>query len=169
MSQFRARAGTYAASAMTSTYAIQSYPTQTDQQNYPWLVASPSEMFRPYDAITRGGLSGLRRQIGKWNGAWYFAALTPLMFNYVQQTLFPTDGINELMTIVTYTARQGWVCLNLYGHLNEPQEFGQTRPRGLLLTDVKLIDFDEGVVVGYLGGDFSADFNADFDRGGIPA
>lgn len=168
MSQFRARAGTYNASDMTSAYAIENYAIQSDQRTYPWIIATPSEMFREFDAQTRGGLDGTLRNIGKWNGSWYFGALTPMMFEYVQATLFPTNGVNEALTVVTYTVKRGWVCLNIQAHLLEPAEFGTTKPRGQVLTNVRLIDFNEGNEADS-GGDFNSDFNSDFNLGGIPA
>lgn len=166
MAQFRARAGTYDASDMTSTYNIQDYPVQSDQRNYPWIIATPSEMFREFDAQTRGGLDGTLRNIGRWNGSWYFGALTPLMFDYVQDTLFPTDGVNETLTIVTYTVKRGWVCLNVQAHLIDPTDTGSTRPRGQLLTNVRLIDFTEGTEADS-GGGFSSGFSSGFSIGGI--
>lgn len=167
MSQFRARTGTHNASDMTSAYNIQDYPIQTDQRTYPWIVASQSELFREFDAVTGGGLSGTRRQIGKWNGAWFFGALTPLMFAHVKSTLFPTDGLNEQLTIVTYIVKRGWTALNIYAHLNEPAEFGQTRPRGQVLTNVRLIDFDEGTLADS-GGGYSTGYSSGYPTGGIP-
>lgn len=167
MSQFRARAGTYSASDMTSTYNIEDYPIQSDQLTYQWLIAAPSEMFREFDAQTRGGLDGTIRNIGKWNGSWYLGGLTPLMFDHVQDTLFPTDGVNEALTIVTYTVKRGWICLNIQGHLLEPADFGTTKPRGKLLTSVRLIDFNEGTEADS-GGGFSFGFSSGFDIGDIP-
>lgn len=167
MSQFRARPGTYNASDMTSTYNIDDYPIQSDQQTYQWLIATPSELFREYDAQTGGGLDGTVRNIGRWNGSWYFGGLTPLMFDYVQATLFPTDGVNEALTIVTYTAKRGWVCLNIRAHLLEPADYGTTQPRGKLLTSVRLIDFNDGVEA-VSGGEFTSEFTSEFVHGGIP-
>jgi hypothetical protein len=166
MTQFRARAGTYNASDMTSTYAIEGYPIQADQRNYPWLIATPSELFREFDAQTRGGLDGTVRNIGRWNGSWHFGALTPLMFAYVQTTLFPTNGVNEALTLVTYTAKRGWVCLNVQAHLLEPADYGTTKPRGQLLTNVRLIDFTEGVEADS-GGAYSSAFSNAYDIGGV--
>lgn len=166
MSQFRARAGTYDASDMTSTYAIEDFAIQSDQRNYPWLIVTPSELFREFDAQTGGGLDGTVRNIGKWNGSWHVAALTPLMFDYVQDTLFPTDGVNEALTIVTYTAKRGWKCLNIRAHLLEPPDFGTTKPRGMLLTNVRLIDFFDGDEADS-GGGYSSGFSSGYDIGGL--
>lgn len=168
MSDFRARVGTHNASDMTSTYDVDAFPIQADQRNYAWHIATPSELFREFDAQTGGGLSGLRRNIGKWNGSWYFGGVTPLMFDYVQTTLFPTDGANEWLTIVTYVAKRGWKCFNIYAHLNELAEVGETRPRGQLMTNVRLIDFDEGTEANS-GGEFTSEFTSEFMHGGIPA
>ncbi len=166
MSEFRARVGTHPASTMTSAYNVQDYPIQADQRTYPWLIATPSEMFREFDAQTRGGLDGTVRNMGRWNGSWYFGGLTPLMFDYVQDTLFPTDGVNEALTIVTYTVKRGWVCLNIQAHLIDPTDTGDTRPRGQLLTNVRLIDFNEGVEAAS-GGAYSSAYSSAYDIGGV--
>ena len=168
MPKFRIRAGTWDASDMTDTYDVENFPVQTDQRNYPWFIVTPSELFRELDATTEGGLDGTIRKIGNWNGSLYFAALTPLMSDYVQATIFPTDGTNEVLTIAIYNAKRGWVCLNGNGHFLEPVDFGESRPRGQFLKAVRLIDFDEGVEADS-GGDFNSDFNSDFNLGGIPA
>lgn len=168
MSEFRARAGTWDAADMTSAYNLQDYPIQSDQRNYPWIIASPSELFREFDAQTGGGLDGTIRNIGRWNGAWYLGALTPLMFDYVQDTLFPADGVNEALTIVTYTVKRGWLCLNIQAHLLEPADFGTTKPRGQLLTNVKLIAFNEGTEADS-GGSHSLAHNISHNIGGVPA
>lgn len=166
MSAFRYRAGTYPANQMTSAYNVESFPMQSDQRNYPWKIITPSEMARRYDARTGGGLDGTVRFIGSWNLRWYFTAITPLMLDYVLDTMFPTDGVNEVCTIVTYTARDGWICLNATAHFVEPADAGESKPRGLFLHGV-YIEFDEGTIAG-TGGDFNSDFSSDFYIGGIP-
>lgn len=168
MIEYRARTGIHNASDMTNTYAISAYPRQSDQRNYPWMIVTPSEQFNPYDAITDGGLSGTRRAIGKWNGSWFFATATPLMIDHVVSTLFPTDGVNEWLTIVTYTAQYGWQCLNIYAHFNV-LEFGQSRPRGQVLRNVRLIDFTDGTIANSGGAYDASAYDSGYDTGGIPS
>lgn len=169
MSAFRIRAGTYAASTMTSTYNVRSFAVQTDQLN-PWFSpVTPSERWRQYDAQTEGGLSGLRRFIGKWNGSWYFNAITPGQVDYLRTTLFPTDGVNEDVTIVTYADGFGWICVQCTAHWNDPVTASGSQPTSQRLQDFRM-DFDEGVLVGAdSGSDFNSDFSDDFGTQGIPA
>jgi hypothetical protein len=162
----RIRAGTHTASDMTSTYDVAAFPIQADQRNYLWRVVTPTEMAREFDAQTEGGLDGTRRNIGYWNGSIYLMACTPLMHEYVRQTLFPTNGVNEALTIVIYTVKRGWVCLQVDGHLNELSEVGENHPQARFLEAVRLIDFDNGVL--NTGGGFSSGFSSGFDLGGIP-
>lgn len=166
MSAFRIRAGTYPANAMTSTYNVESFPIQADQRNYPWKIITPSEMARQFDAITEDGGDGTSVAIGRWNLRWHFTALTPLMIDYVLDTIFPTNGLNEAVTIVTYTARMGWICLNINAHWREPAETGESKPRGGFLHGPYL-DFDDGVVA-YSGGGYSLGYSSGYDIGGIP-
>lgn len=166
MANNRLRVGTYNATQMTSTYDIDDWTVQSDQRNAPWRIVSPSENFREFDAVTEPGLDGTRRMIGGWNGAWYFPAITPLMFDYVRNTYFPTDGVNETMTIVTKTV-YGWKCFNIEAHLNLFADVGESRPRGNLMKATRLIDFTDGAL--NTGGGFKADaFTSGFDIGGIP-
>ncbi|MAS33544.1 MAG: hypothetical protein CL610_06030 [Anaerolineaceae bacterium] len=168
MSAYRIRTGTHPASDMTSTYNVRAFPEQTDQ-HVPWFSpVTPSEMFRQYDAQTPGGLDGTRRFLGRWNGSWYFNALSPGQIDYIQTAFFPDNGVNQQLTIVTYVVRKGWVCLNVYGHFNEPADAGSSRAGSGQMEGLRLIDFDEGVIANS-GGDFNSDFNSDFSKGGIPA
>jgi hypothetical protein len=169
MSAFRIRTGTQVASAMTSAYNVRAFTVQSDQLN-PWFSpVSPSERWRQYDSQTSGGLSGLRRFIGKWNGAWMFNAITPGQVEYLRTTLFPTDGVNEAVTIVTYADGFGWVCIQCNAHWNDPVTASGSRPGSQRLEDFR-IDFDEGVIVAVgVGGSHNISHNVSHNRGGIPA
>jgi len=168
MSAYRIRIGTHSASDMTSTYDVRDWPTQSDQKT-PWFSpVTPSEMFKEYDSQSDGGLDGTRRFLGKWNGAWYFNALSPGQIDYIQDTFFTTDGANEALTIVTYVVRSGWICLNITGHYNDPADAGQSKPGSGQMENLRLIDFDEGTEADS-GGGFSSGFSSGFNIGGIPA
>lgn len=169
MTEHRIRVGTWPANAMTSAYAIKNFPSQTDQLNYYIWVdpISPSGFFRQYDAVIDDTLDGTRGGIGKYNGSWYFDPLTPLMAQYWRNTIFPTDGWNEDVTIVTYTVSWGWVALNITAHWNEVARVAQPRPGSKTVQAVKLIDFDQGTLAAS-GGEFTSEFTSEFVHGGIP-
>lgn len=161
----RIRVGTHPASDMTSTYDVSAFPVQADQRNYPWRVVVPTELAREFDAQT-DGIDGTRRNIGQWNGSIYFVAITPLMYAHIEQTLFPTNGVNEDLTLVIYSAKRGWICIQASCHLNELALVGQSRRRGGFVEAVQLIDFNNGVLS--TGGGFASGFSSGFDIGGIP-
>jgi hypothetical protein len=161
----RIRVGTYAATTMTDTYAVQNFPIQSDQRNYPWRVITPTETAREFDAQT-DGVDGTRRYIGKWNGGLYFTAITPEMYQYVRLNLFPTNGVNEALTFVIYVVNKGWVCIQADCQLNQLAEVGQSRPQARFTEGVRLIEFGNGEL--NTGGAFTSGFSSGFDLGGIP-
>ncbi len=169
MPEHRIRVGTWNAADMTSTYDIRNFPLQDDQLNYYlWMPpVSPSGFMRQYDAVITDTLDGTRGGIGRYNGSWLFDPITPMMAQYWRNTYFPTDGWNEVVTIVTYSIYEGWICLNLNAHWNDPALVVQARPGSRTVSGLR-IDFDEGVLAAS-GGSHSLAHNISHNIGGIPA
>lgn len=164
--QFRYRPGTWNASDMTSAYAIDNWAVQADQGAHQWFVASPSEMAREYDRVIADTLDHSVGVEGSYNLTWYFALATAGMLDYAIATLFPTDGLNEVATIVTRTPR-GWKCLNITAHYTQPADTGQTKPRGLAVLNWQ-VRFTDGTLANS-GGSHSLAHNISHNIGGIPA
>jgi hypothetical protein len=165
MASYRIRVGTWDAGDMTSTYNVTGFTVQSDQR-HKWVnPVSPSGRWSQYDGQA-DGLDGTRRFIGKFNGVWVFGALTPLQVQYLRNTIFPSNGVNETVTIVTYDDYLGFICLNLAAHWNDPARTSQAMPGLPILRDLR-IDFNEGTL--NTGGAFSSGFSSGFDIGGIPA
>lgn len=166
----RLRAGTWDASAMTTAYAVANFPTQADQRHIKWRVVSPSGFMNEYDAYTEGGLDGTVRAIGRWNGEIVIAAATPMMLEYIRDTLFPTDGVNEDLTIVNYSvARSGLVCINAKAtlRLGRPAEMAEPFPGQGAVVQVRIPYFDG--IEASSGGAYSAAYSSAYNIGGIPA
>lgn len=168
MPKARYRPGTWSASDMTADYDIEAFPVQDDQGVYRWWIASPSELFNEVDAVIASELTGHVIEVGSWHGSWFIAVATPDMMQHLRAALFPTNGLNEAATIVTYTATRGWVCLNLKARWKGavPGQIAETKPRGRALLNVR-IDFDSGVLAAS-GGEFTNEFTSEFTHGGIP-
>ncbi len=163
----RIRAGTYTAAEMTSTYAVKSWPVQSDQTRR-WVdPVSPSGRVSEYDAVTDGGLTGNRKAIGKINFSDVFGFVTPLQAQYIRATLFPTDGLNETVTVVHWDDTFGWQCVNCTAHWNDPARIADAFP-GVKGQRNLRIDYTDGDVADS-GGAFSNAFSSAFDIGGIPS
>jgi len=163
----RIRTGTHDASDMTDTYAVKNFTVQSDQK-HKWVdPVSPSGRVSEYDALTDGGLTGNRKAIGKINFSDIFGYVTPLQTQYIRAQLFPTDGLNEALTVVTWDDNEGWICVNCTAHWNDPARTADALP-GIPGQRNLRIDFTDGTIADS-GGAFSSAFSTAFHVGGIPS
>lgn len=87
LSGYRWRAGTYTVGDMTDTYAIESFPRQTDM--YPGLDWMPphthSNIVQPADLVR--AVSGVQSAYGGLEFTWTFSFLSADMINYLWATM----------------------------------------------------------------------------------
>lgn len=141
MTSFRFRVGTYTTGDMGEQYEVTQFPTQPDQMNRWYSPVTPSERWSEFDFVTDGGLTGTRRHIGKWNGSWYFNAVTPGQVTYLRGLIFPRAAV----TIMTYADGFGWITLNCIALYNDPVSASVSKPGSGRLQDYRM-DFIEGVL-----------------------
>ena len=103
----RIRAGTYAAAGVTSGYAIESFPVQTDQivdnaTMVPWLA--PMKITVPEYGQVYTMVDGSRRPGGFLAFTWEFGYLTFGMVSYWISTVWPSGVYSAAVTVMTYDA-----------------------------------------------------------------
>lgn len=111
---WRVRAGTHAASALTSTYNVQDFPIQSDQNDAsPWDIDSLGTTPPKYDRIVTNGDKS-RSPDGFANWQWRMSYMTNGMLSYWLATLLPGEAESAEITALTYTATDAatyWTAL----------------------------------------------------------
>ena len=115
----RLRAGTHAASAMTSTYNIVDLPIQADQNDAcPWVIDAAGTMPpKPARVVTNGDLS--RSPDGEYTWQWRMSYMTNLMLDYWLTAYLPAEAESANVTVMTYTKSD--VAMYLTAKLWKPE------------------------------------------------
>jgi hypothetical protein len=98
----RLRAGTHAASALTSTYNVEDFPVQSDQNDAcPWTIdGAGTTPPKPARIVTNGDLS--RSPDGEYTWQWRMSYMTNGMLSYWLATFLPGGVESANVTVMTY-------------------------------------------------------------------
>ncbi len=101
---WRVRSGIHTASALTSTYNVQDFPMQSDQNDAcPWDIDSAGTTPPKYDRVTTNGDKS-RSKDGFASWKWRMSYMTNGMLSYWLATLLPAGAESAEITALTYSA-----------------------------------------------------------------